>query len=635
MRQRFKTLRRLACGLAAVGMISLGATMVSAPASSASVTKTVITFAEAPGAAPNYIFPFMTLAYFSVANISQFEYYMYRPLYWVGTGSKPIVNNTLSVGEAPVFTNSDKTVKITVKSYKWSNGEKLTATDVLFFLNLWQAAKTKYAAWAPGGFSIPTIVKSVKVTSSTTLTITLKRSLNPHWFEYNELAAVTPFPIAWTRTSLTAKAGSAGCATAKFGTASAACHAVYVFLSEQSGHNPTKPTTKINALPTYATNPLWKVVDGPWKLTSFGPTAPAVMVPNPSYSGPNKPTYKEFIEKPFTTATAIFSALVGGTVDLGALPFTDVTTPATPPSKPSQTTKPGKNNPRLKTNYNLVPSYRWGINYFPENFNSVGDTGNAGAIFKQLYVRQALQLLVDQELYIERILRGYGVPTYGPVPVWPHNPYSSSYEEKNPYSYNPGKAKSLLADHGWKVVATGVSTCKKPGTGAGECGKGIPKGAKLDFTLQYISGTKAETALMDAEKSSWAKVGLRVNLSSADFDAVISAAVPCHGSSCKWTMQNWGGGWIFAPDYYPTGEEIFATGAGSNAGDFTTATNNTLIKQTDTTSVGLTSYENWLTAKLPVVWQPEIVTINEIHDTITHPPLNPLDANTPATFHWK
>lgn len=635
MRQRFKTLRRIACGLAAVGMATLGTAVITAPTSgAASVTKTVITFAELPGASPNYIFPFMTLGFFSVANISQFQYFMYRPLYWVGTGAKPIVNKKLSVASTPTYSNGGKTVTITLKTYKWSNGETLTATDVMFFLNIWHAEKTKYAAWAPGGYSIPTIIASTKITSPTKLTITLKRSLNSHWFQYNELAAVSPLPLAWTRTTLTAAPGSAGCAKAAFGTNDTACHNVYVFLSTQSGHNPTKPTTKINALPTYATSPLWGVVDGPWKLKSFGPTAPAVMVPNTSYSGPNKPTYKEFIEKPFTTAGAEFNALVGGTIDFGALPGTDVTSPATSPSKPSQTTKVGKNNPRLKTTFSLTAVYRWGINYFPENFNSTADTGNAGPIFKQLYFRQAFQMLVNQTLYINRLFKGYGVPTYGPVPVWPHNPFSSKYEETNPYTYNPAKAKSLLKSHGWKVAPGGTSTCKKPGTGAGKCGKGIKKGAKLDFTLQYVSGTKTEAHLMAAEKASWEQAGIRTNMSSATFNAVIGAAVPCP-KGCKWTMENWGGGWIYSPDYYPTGEEIFATGAGSNSGNFTTATNNKLIKQTDVSKAKLTKYENWLANKLPVVWQPEIVTAVEIHKGISHPPLNPLDADTPATLHWK
>ena len=38
------------------------------------------------------------------------------------------------------------------------------------------------------------------------------------------------------------------------------------------------------------------------------------------------------------------------------------------------------------------------------------------------------------------------------------------------------------------------------------------------------------------------------------------------GHVCTWELENWGGGWIFAPDYYPSGEELFQTGARSNSG---------------------------------------------------------------------
>lgn len=40
---------------------------------------------------------------------------------------------------------------------------------------------------------------------------------------------------------------------------------------------------------------------------------------------------------------------------------------------------------------------------------------------------------------------------------------------------------------------------------------------------------------------------------------------PCKGSTCTWQLENWGGGWEYSPDIYPTGEEIFATGAGSTS----------------------------------------------------------------------
>ncbi len=49
---------------------------------------------------------------------------------------------------------------------------------------------------------------------------------------------------------------------------------------------------------------------------------------------------------------------------------------------------PGPNNPRLAGKFVLEPWYAWGINYFPYNFHSTGDGGQAGTIFSQLSFRQ-------------------------------------------------------------------------------------------------------------------------------------------------------------------------------------------------------------------------------------------------------
>ncbi len=634
MRIRVTLRRGLVRALAAAGMLSMGAAvMIGAPSTGAStVNKTVVTLAETAGAQPNYIFPYMTTGYFSRPNLPYFQFFMFRPLYWFGTNGTAILNTKLSLAETPVESDGGRIFKITLRTYKWSNGTKVTTTDVMFWLNIWHQKPTAYAGWFPGGLSMPTSIKSVKVTSPTTMTITFDGSFNSHWLLYNELSQITPLPTAWTKTSASAAAGSAGCADAAYGTDDTACRAVYDFLSKQSGFNPTHPKTTINALPTYATNPLWKVVDGPWKLESFAPTEPVVFVPNKTYSGPNKPTYKELIEKPFASESAEYDALAVGTVDVGTLPFTEVISPATSPSKPSQTVKPGKNNPRLST-YNLVTVYRWGVNYFPLNFKSTGDTGEAGPIFSQLYFRQAFQSLVDQTLYIDRAYHGYAVPSYGPVPVWPHNSYASSYEETNPYPYSVSKARSLLSSHGWKVTPGGTDVCEKPGTAKGDCGKGIKKGAKLSLTLQYISGTSPLTSEMNAEAAGWSEAGIHVTLSSATFDTVVAAQVPCP-KGCSWEMEDYNGGWVYWPDIYPTGEEIFASGAASNSGSYNTAVNNANITATDTTTESLTTYENWIAKELPVVWQPEILTLAEIHKGLEHPTYSPPTGPTMATFHW-
>lgn len=639
MRQRFKTLRRLACGFAAVGTIALGAVTITAPTSGAAVTKTVVSWGLAPGATPNFIFPFVTFAKCSTVNLGQSFNMLYRNVYAFGSGggTKTTVglNKKLSMGNPPVYSNGGKTVTITLKTYKWSNGEKVNATDILFYFNVLHVAKTHYCYWFPGGLAMPTSVKSVKATGPTKVVLTLTTKVSSHWFTYDELSQITPFPMAWDITAVGGAPNSGGCAKAAYGTTTAdtKCKAVYDFLSLQAGFNPTTKTAKITALSTYATSSIWSVVDGPFKLASFGPTAPVVMKPNPTYSGPNKPKVKEFIEKPFSTTAAEYNALVAGTISVGFLPSADITSNATAAKTPETVPKPGKNNPRLTSTFNLVKPWLEQITYFPLNFQSNGDGGAAGKIFNQAYFRQALMYGINQPVYVKSLFKGYAVPDYGPVPPTPKNPYLNSYEKKNPFAYNPAKGKSLLKANGWKVTPGGTDTCIKPGTGKGKCGAGIPKGAKLAFTY-LVATTPPIPNMAAAESATWSTMGIQARINKATFNTVIGTAIPCT-KGCAWEMANWGGGWVFSPDYYPTGEELFAKGAGANSGLWTTPTANNLIRQTDLKTVSLTKYETYLTKVSPVIWEP--VSGNaplEVHKGLSGVSMNAFSYITAATWHW-
>ena len=609
-----------------MGVITVAPTLAT---SAGAASSSVATWAEAPQTPPNYIFPFMGLQFFSVSNINQFQFLMYRPLYWFGNGTSPNLNPSLSLASNPTYSNNNTTVVVKLKNYKWSNGESVTAQDIMFWMNMLHADKENWADYSSG--ALPDNLKSVTVDSPTQVTFTLTSSTNPYWFTYNELSQITPMPVAWDIAATGAAAGSGGCSAAGYGTADAKCDAVYNFLSKQAGYDPANPEGTNNSLSTYATNPIWQVVDGPWKLTKFDSSGNITMVPNKTYSGPVKPTISQFKEVPFTTDSAEFNALVSGSIDVGYLPAQNITSPTSDPLNPSE------NNSRLSGNYNIYASPSWAVNYFPYNFNSNANSGNAGPIINQLYFRQAMQTLVDQPLYIKKISKGYGVPTYGPVPVAPKNSFASSYEKSNPYPYNPGKAKSLLSSHGWKVVPNGTSTCQNPGTGSNQCGKGIAKGAKLAFNLEYASGSTSLTQLMNAEKSSWAQAGINITLNSASFNTVLGNAVPCSSteSACSWTLENWGGGWIFAPDYYPTGEAIFQTNAGSNSGDYSNTTNDNNIQKTISTNQSLTQYENYLAKQLPVVWQPNSVAVVEVKKSLKNvAPFDPLQQLTPERWRF-
>ena len=111
---------------------------------------------------------------------------------------------------------------------------------------------------------------------------------------------------------------------------------------------------------------------------------------------------------------------------------------------------------------------------------------------------------------------------------------------------------------------------------------------------------------MEAEQAAWQQAGIKITLTTASFNTVIGNAVPCSGKSCTWELENWSGGWVYAPDYYPSGELLFQTGAGSNSGSYSDKKADALIHDTAFGDANLTAYQNYLAVQLPVVWQPNL-----------------------------
>ena len=100
-----------------------------------------ITWAMQPGTSPNWILPVVPTANNSVFNNFTFIWEMWRPLYWTVNGTVPEVEPNMSIANPPVYSNGNKTVTISLKSnYKWSNGQPITANDLLFNIDLIKAA---------------------------------------------------------------------------------------------------------------------------------------------------------------------------------------------------------------------------------------------------------------------------------------------------------------------------------------------------------------------------------------------------------------------------------------------------------------------------------------------------------------
>ena len=565
-----------ACGGGSSGgsVSSTSGAFGSVPAASGTPHPGTITWAEAPGTAPNYIFPVTPAADSGVTTSYDFQYEMWRPLYWFVNGVNPTETPSMSMAYEPVYSNGDKTVTVRLKpNYRWSDGQPLTSKDVLFFIDEVRAAvKESGANWTQytPGVGIPDQITSATTPSASTIVINLNKPVNPLWMTEDVLQLIQPMPAhTWAK-------DSADGPILDF-TNPANAKKIYDYLNTQAG-----------STGTYATNPLWQVVDGPYKLTSFNNTTGAfTMVPNHSYGGPTSAKVPTLQGIPYTSDTAEFNAIRAHSIDIGYMPQADV--------------------PQLsaveRAGYHVFGYPDWGFTFV--NYNFADKTGDFNNIIKQLYVRQALAHLEDEEGYVKAFFHGAGGLAYGPIPAVPVSPYSPANALKNPFPFSVSAAASLLKSHGWHVVPGGTSTCAKPGTGAGACGAGIPAGTKLTFNVLYASQPTINGEMLTDWASQAKKVGISVVLKSDTFDHVINVADDPGSPKTinDWAMAAYGG---FTNATYPTTFGIFSTGGSYNGGFWEDKTTDKLINASVTggNPAAVKAEAAYLTAQQPSLFQP-------------------------------
>src|SRR5262249_14347813 len=492
-----------AAALLAVSIAACSSSSSSSPSASGSATATgnkvpggTVTVGLPASVTNTYIFPFIPLDKSSTYTTIQWQWLMYRPLYMFGdNGQSVAINYPLSPAEEPVYSDGGKTVTVTMKGWKWSDGSTVDANGLIFWLNMFKAQKANFYGYSPG--LAPDNITSYSATGPNTVVMHLDKAYSSIWFTYNQLAEFTPMPAAWDVTALGAKAGSGGCTTDTAADKWAKCTAVYNFLTAQ-----TKATS------SYATNPIWAVVDGPWKTSAYNTNGNITMVPNPAYSGAPKPTLAAVKFVPFTDSAAIYTALKTGQIDIGRVPTADL------PQKPLNQAVPPTNP--LGSGYTLSAQIPFGYSYAVPNMNNQ----KTGPMFKQLYIRQALQMVMDQPGVTAAIYRGYAAPQGGPVPGVTPNQWTPDNEKANnnqgPYPFSPANAKNLLTSHGW-TLTNGVMTCTDPA----KCGAGITQGQQLAFNIDYATGQTEFNNTVANYKSDAAQAGIKITITGKTFNAVI------------------------------------------------------------------------------------------------------------------
>src|SRR5262249_42447385 len=155
---------------------------------------------------------------------------------------------------------------------------------------------------------------------------------------------------------------------------------------------------------------------------------------------------------------------------------------------------------------------------------------------------------------------------YGPVPPVPASPYAPA-NARNTYPYSVATARSLLAGHGWKVTPGGAGTCVRPGTGAGQCGAGIPAGTRLAFSLAYNSSSPLAGQEVHALAAAARQAGITITLKGTTFVDMIdndnNVFKPSGHDS--WAMAYIG---QYTQVAYPTTLTVFNTEGANNFGSY-------------------------------------------------------------------
>jgi len=322
----------------------------------------------------------------------------YMPLLWVSRTDT--INYSRSIAASVTPSHHDTVFTIQMKSkWHWSNGQPVTAADVVYDYSLINAASQPNAPFTycfSGEGGVPTEWKSVVATGPTTVVVTTTKSVNPVWFEHNGLAQLIPVPKKlWDRYA-----------------------------------NMTQELKWINSIANQPMNPIYQVVDGAYKIEKAVPNQYYEFVANPKYSGyPARIKHVIYDYEPSDAAE--FAAFKRGTLQIGSMPFS---------LYGSRT--------QIESAYTVSGAPQFA--FFGLTPNLANNALDVGGLFQKLYIRQALEYGINQPVIVQQLYHGLATITRGPAP----RANDAYYDQNLPnlYAYNPTKGKELLEAHGWHLV---------------------------------------------------------------------------------------------------------------------------------------------------------------------------------------
>jgi peptide/nickel transport system substrate-binding protein len=199
---------------------------------------------------------------------------LYRPLVWIGQDDRFDHANSLADSVQPL--DGSTRFRVTLKPWLWSDGQPVTADDVVFAWDLIKKLGPAFAYQDQGG--IPGWVRQVTAVDATHVDFVLKQPANPNWFVLNGLSNIPALP-------------------------------------RHGWGNPAAAT-----LWQHQNDPaFFRVVDGPFLLTGYAPDRYAAFVPNPLYGGHHS-TLKRLVVD-FQDGASPLHALQAGAMDMAEIPL--------------------------------------------------------------------------------------------------------------------------------------------------------------------------------------------------------------------------------------------------------------------------------------------------------------------------
>jgi len=337
------------------------------------------------------------------STTSSFQTLMFRPstgLVWV---PRPPSTETFP-GRTTGLLHGNRTVTITMKGWRFADGQVVNARSVMFFQHV-QGRSDRYCGYN-AGYGIP--IGQERAGHANTVRINFTTSVNPNGSS-TTTSRRSPDADRWDVSSSTQ---ASTCASGTYGAAStdAACNASDVSLQKRLDHLDVPGA-------------MWQAGDdGPWRLTASARPALPSSNPTPSIAVPKRPGSlrkgDRLHDDPGRRERPAQQRSLYRYIDPSVL------------SSRRRARRVGPNWVPLASHYSLVTGSAWSFNYAAFNFTSSDPNGAAVA---QLYIRQAFSTGRPTQPHRKR-RQGLRLTIDSPLP--PRTPVTLSKPVANPYPFN-------------------------------------------------------------------------------------------------------------------------------------------------------------------------------------------------------